>query len=133
MRDPVQYARFSDERSRPFFTLLSRVPEKPYHDIVDLGCGAGELTHALVEHWPEARIAGLDSSPQMLAGAGKYAVPGHLEFVLGDIGEYRDEVDLMFSNAALQWLDDHETLVPRLARLVRPHGTFAFQVPNNWQ
>jgi trans-aconitate 2-methyltransferase len=133
MRDPVQYARFSDERSRPFFTLLSRVPEKDYGDIVDLGCGPGELTKALVERWPEARIVGLDSSPEMLAGSGKYAVPGHLEFELGKIEEFDQEVDLMFSNAALQWLDDHETLIPRLARLVRPRGVFAFQVPNNWQ
>lgn len=133
MRDPAQYARFSDERSRPFFTLLSRVPEKPYREIVDLGCGPGELTRALLERWPEAHIVGLDSSPQMLAGAGAFAEPGHLEFALGKIEEFDREVDLMFSNAALQWLDNHETLIPQLARLVRRQGTFAFQVPNNWQ
>jgi trans-aconitate 2-methyltransferase len=133
MRDPAQYARFNDERSRPFFTLLSRVPEKDYREIVDLGCGPGELTRSLLERWPEAHIVGLDSSPQMLAGAEAFAVPGHLEFVLGKIEEFSESVDLLFTNAALQWLDNHEWLIPRLADLVRPRGTFALQVPSNFE
>ena len=81
MRDPVQYARFSDERSRPFFNLLERVPQRPFERIVDLGCGAGELTVELAQRWSEAKVVGLDNSPQMLAKSGQYALPGRLEFV----------------------------------------------------
>jgi trans-aconitate 2-methyltransferase len=133
MRDPTQYARFSDERSRPFFSLLERVPERPYREIVDLGCGSGELTVALSERWPGALVTGLDSSPQMLAGAGKRAIEGRLRFVQGDILEFDEPQDLIYSNAALQWVDEHETLFPRLAGLVRPEGVFAVQMPSSFR
>ena len=132
MRDPAQYARFSDERSRPFFSLLERVPERPYRQIVDLGCGAGELTVSLAQRWPKAHVTGLDVSPQMLAGAATNAVEGRLEFVQGDVAEYDRPADLIFSNATLQWLESHETLFPRLASLVNPGGVFAVQMPNNF-
>jgi trans-aconitate 2-methyltransferase len=132
MRDPQQYARFSDERSRPFFDLLARVPERPYRDIVDLGCGSGVLTASLSERWPEARVVGLDNSPQMLAGAAKLVKPGQLEFAQGDIAAYAEANDLVFSNAALQWVDNHETLFPRLAGLVRERGVLAVQMPDNF-
>ena len=72
MRDPVQYARFSDERSRPFFNLLERIPAHlPFKTIVDLGCGAGELTRAIAEKYPAAQVLGTDYSPQMLAKSGR--------------------------------------------------------------
>ena len=133
MRDPDQYARFSDERSLPFFTLLARVPELPFRDIVDLGCGNGALTRAIAERWPEARVVGLDNSPQMLAGAAAQAIEGRLEFVRGDIATYGRPADLIFSNAALQWLDDHERSFPRLASLIAPDGALAVQMPANFE
>ena len=132
MRDPVQYARYSDERSRPFYTLLSRVPDRPYREIVDLGCGTGVLTREISTRWPQALTVGVDSSPQMLAGSTSYAVPGRLEFVEQDVKDYAKPVDLLFSNATLQWLVDHETLIPRLARLVNPGGVFAHQMPHSF-
>jgi trans-aconitate 2-methyltransferase len=131
MRDPNQYARFSDERSLPFFTLLSRIPDRPFQRIVDLGCGNGALTRAIADRWPEAHVLGLDSSPQMLAGAGAYTIEGRLDFIEGDIAAYDQPADLLFSNAALQWLDDHDALFPRLAALVRPGGAFAVQMPDS--
>ena len=133
MRDPVQYARFSDERSRPFFTLLSRVPERPYREIVDLGCGAGELTVAIAQRFPEAHVVGLDSSPQMLAESEKFVRPANLEFVLGDVNDYETPADLVFSNATLQWVEGHESLFPRLASLTREGGVFATQMPSSFE
>jgi trans-aconitate 2-methyltransferase len=130
MRDPVQYSRFSDERSRPFFALLERVPKHlPLKRIVDLGCGSGELTRAIADRWPEAQVTGLDNSPQMLARAGDYAIPGRLDFALGPIEEYDEPADLIFANAALQWLGDHPGLFPRLAGLINPGGVLAVQMP----
>ena len=131
MRDPVQYARFSDERSRPFFTLLERVPQRLFRSIIDLGCGSGELTVAIADRWPEARVTGLDSSPQMLAASQPFVRQG-LEFIEGDIEAYNEPADLIFTNAALQWLNDHATLMPRLARLVNPGGVFAVQMPHSF-
>ena len=133
MRDPVQYARFSDERSRPFHTLLSRVPERDYRRVVDLGCGSGELTRSISDRWPEATVLGLDSSPQMLERAGEYARPTRLDFRLGDIDAYSDPVDLIFTNAALQWVDSHESLFPRLVSLVQLGGVLAVQMPSSFE
>src|SRR5687768_3673982 len=103
MRDPAQYARFSDERSRPFFNLLDRVPQRPFTSIVDLGCGSGELTVALSDRWPEAKVLGYDASTQMLSKAEPFVRPGHLEFELGRIEDFDRPYDLIYSNAALQW------------------------------
>jgi len=130
MRDPDQYARFADQRSRPFFSLLERVPaDLPLSKIVDLGCGSGELTDFIARRWPDAQVIGLDNSPQMLSRAEPFEMPGRLEFVSGDIGDYSDPADLIFSNASLQWVDDHAALFPRLANLVNPGGVFAVQMP----
>jgi trans-aconitate 2-methyltransferase len=129
VRDPVQYARFSDERSRPFFNLLERIPQGEFQSIVDLGCGSGELTLALAERWPDAKVIGLDYSPQMLARSGDHAIPGRLAFVEGKVEDYDEPRDLIFSNATLQWGGDHPKLFPRLASLVNPGGVFAVQMP----
>ncbi len=130
MRDPEQYARFRDQRSRPFFNLLDRIPaELPFESIVDLGCGSGELTRALAERWPKAHVLGLDYSPQMLARSGEYAIEGRLSFVEAKVEDYDTPTDLIFANATLQWVDDHDTLFPRLAGLVNPGGAFAVQMP----
>jgi trans-aconitate 2-methyltransferase len=132
MRDPTQYALFSDERSRPFFTLLSRVPALPYREIVDLGCGSGELTKHIAQRFPDAHVTGVDISPQMLERSSEYAEPGRLDFVQGDIAAYDQPSDLVFSNAALQWLEGHDALFPRLAALVKHGGVLAVQMPDNF-
>jgi trans-aconitate 2-methyltransferase len=131
--DPGQYALYADERSRPFFDLLDRVPDRDYRSIADLGCGPGELTAVLAQRWPMATVLGLDSSPEMLARSARHAVPGRLQFRLGDIADFDEPQDLLFSNAALHWLGDHDVLVQRLAGLVRPGGCFAVQMPSNFQ
>ena len=129
MRDPAQYARFSDQRSRPFFELLQRVPQGDFRRIVELGCGSGELTVSLAERWPEAQVLGLDNSAQMLDKAWQHQIPGRLEFRNGDITDYDEPADLIFTNAALQWLDNHQMLFPHLTRLLNPGGVLAVQMP----
>jgi trans-aconitate 2-methyltransferase len=69
----------------------------------------------------------------MLAGAAAYKIDGRLDFIQGDIAAYNQPADLIFSNAALQWLDGHERLIPRLAALVRPGGAIAVQMPSNFE
>ncbi len=129
MRDPVQYARFSEERSRPFHTLLSQVPERAYQHIVDLGSGTGELTKSLSERWTGSMVLGVDNSPEMVEQAKKSTQAGWLEFQLSDINDFDEPADLIFSNAALQWVDNHDNLFPRLASLVKPGGVLAVQMP----
>ncbi len=132
--NPQQYGRYRDERSRPFFELLAQVDAPAAHTVADLGCGPGELTATLAEHWPDARIYGVDNSAEMLAAAEKHAIPDRLSFELGDAATWQPPapLDLLVSNATLHWLPNHDQLLPHLVSLLAPQGVFAFQVPGNF-
>jgi trans-aconitate 2-methyltransferase len=129
---PAQYDRFQQEREQPAFDLLDMLRPSPGGRAVDLGCGTGRLTRSLHERTRAAETIGLDRSPNMLAPATEGQPPAGLRFELGDIETFpgsRGLFDVIFSNAALQWVDDHATLLPRLAGALRPGGQLAFQVP----
>jgi trans-aconitate 2-methyltransferase len=130
--DPGHYLRYDDERSRPFFDLTARIGVDDPRTVVDLGCGPGQLTATLADRWPSARVTGIDSSAEMLASAHRYAGP-RLDFVQQDIRDYApaEPVDVIISNAALQWVDGHRQLLPRLAAALPAGGWLAFQVPGN--
>ena len=132
--DPGQYGRFRDERSRPFYDLATLVQPRPGMRVVDLGCGTGELTAWLHGELQAAETVGVDSSDAMLEKAAAFVRPG-LRFDRGDIrstpARFPEGFDLVFSNAALQWVTGHETLFAELAKLVRPGGQIAVQMPVN--
>ena len=130
---PATYQRFADERSRSFSELVSRIDGEP-DLIVDLGCGPGHLTPVLRARWPKARIVGVDSSPEMVATAREEHSGSGVEYVEADLRVWRSAVepDLLISNATFQWLPGHLALLPELADLVAPVGTFAFSVPANF-
>jgi trans-aconitate 2-methyltransferase len=125
------YLRFADERTRPARELLARVPEGAVAHAVDLGCGPGNSTELLTERFPGAAVLGLDTSPDML-GTARGRLPA-ARFEIGDIAAFRAErpVDLLFANAALQWVPDHESLLPALLGELAPGGTLAVQMPDN--
>jgi trans-aconitate 2-methyltransferase len=130
--DPQLYRRYADERARPFHDLVGQVPTADPRDVVDLGCGPGTLTATLADRWPAARVVGLDSSPDMIREAQAVAQPGRLEFRLGEIEGWRPEprsVDVIVSNAALQWVPTHVSAFGRWAAALRPGGSLAVQVP----
>jgi trans-aconitate 2-methyltransferase len=133
--DPTQYLRFQPERSRPFFDLLEHVTWERVNAAADLGCGTGELTRALCERWPDAAVIGVDSSPEMLDHARKWTVPGRLEFVQADISTWESPrpLDLIVSNAALQWVGNHDKLLPALCAMLAPAGTLAVQLPCHFE
>lgn len=133
--DPDRYLTYADERGRPFVDLITRIDTADPRVVVDLGCGPGNLTALLGERWPAAAVTGVDSSPEMIAKA-QASVAG-VSFVVGDVRDWSapdgvDGVDVLVSNATLQWLPDHLELLPRLLGQVRPGGWFAFQVPGNF-
>jgi trans-aconitate 2-methyltransferase len=133
--DPGQYLKYAGERLRPALDLLARVPLAAPATIVDLGCGAGNVTRMLGERWPAAAIVGVDSSAAMLAQAReKTRGEERYAWVEADLAAWRPEraPDLVFSNAALHWLDHHETLLPRLLAAVAPGGALAVQMPDNF-
>ena len=130
MWSPVKYQVFATERARPFHDLMAQVPPTDPGEVVDLGCGPGTLTLELASRWPNARVVGVDSAPEMIE-----ATPSRgAEFVLADLRNWSPErpVDVLVSNAALQWVPGHLDLLPRLAGYVAPGGWFAFQVPANF-
>lgn len=130
MWSPEKYLTFATERARPFHDLMARVPAVDPADVVDLGCGPGTLTLELAARWPDARVVGVDSSAEMI----KAAPGGRAEFVLADLRDWApaQPVDVLISNATLQWVPDHLDLLPHLAGHVAPGGWFAFQVPANF-
>ncbi|HYF49702.1 MAG TPA: methyltransferase domain-containing protein [Planctomycetota bacterium] len=128
--DPELYHKFQAERFLPFEDLLGLIKVRPGMSVIDLGCGTGELTRRVADHLPESRVLGIDSSPQMLEKATAQARAG-LTFELRPIQEVSGPYDLVFSHAAIQWVDDHERLIPRLLSLVKPGGQLAVQLPSN--
>ncbi|MFL7867572.1 MAG: methyltransferase domain-containing protein [Anaerolineales bacterium] len=128
--NPDKYHQFQTQRSAPFDDLLKMVVVRPGLRVVDLGCGTGELTRRLADALPDSDVLGLDSSPQMLARTKEYERPG-LRFESGNLAELAGEWDLIISNAALQWSQSHEGLVPRLFNRLNPGGQMAVQVPSN--
>lgn len=134
MWNPSQYERFRDERKRPFFELLARVDAAAPAQVVDLGCGTGDLTLALAERWPSAQVVGVDSSEEMIAEARRRPTLDRVRFELADLEDWTPStpVDVMISNAALHWLPDHATLLRRLVPLIAPGGVIAFQIPANF-
>lgn len=127
--DPGQYLRFSGERLRPALDLLAHVPLNEPSRVIDLGCGAGNVTAILKQRFPAADVAGIDGSAEMLDRA-RQAAP-ECRFARADIATWRPDAapDLIYSNAALHWIGDHATLFPRLLSLLAPGGVLAVQMP----
>ncbi|MEP9362116.1 trans-aconitate 2-methyltransferase [Nocardioides sp. CN2-186] len=126
--DPDRYLTYADERGRPFVELVGRIDASSPATVVDLGCGPGNLTSLLADRWPSAAITGLDSSPEMVAAADD----PRIRFEVGDLRQWSGSVDVLVSNATLQWVPDHLELLPHLVASVRPGGWLAFQVPGNF-
>jgi trans-aconitate 2-methyltransferase len=128
--DANHYLRFGDERTRPAADLAARIAVESPARVIDLGCGPGNSTRVLAERWPSARLTGLDSSQEMLDVARESGVDAR--WLLGDAGDWTAETpfDVVFSNAALQWVRDHGSLMRCLFDQVSVGGVLAFQVPS---
>ncbi len=130
--DPQQYELFQAARMRPGHDLIAALPTLHPDTIADLGCGTGRLTRMLADRWPSATVIGLDNSEPMLAKAAQEQT--RVAWELGDIATWTPPrpLDLVFSNAALQWLPGHEELFPRLVGMLKPGGVLAVQMPRNY-
>jgi trans-aconitate 2-methyltransferase len=132
MWDPNTYLRYRDERARPFEDLLARVPAQRPKSVVDLGCGPGNLTVTLTDRWPQARVSGLDSSSEMIDKAN--GLNSRIHFTVADVRDWTPDpaVDVVLSNAVLQWVPGHEALLVRWAGQLSPGAWLAVQVPGNF-
>src|SRR6266850_7396140 len=116
--NPDLYNKFKSERFAPFEDLLPLIRIREGMRVIDLGCGTGELTNRLANHLPKSDVVGIDASEEMLSRAEKLTRSG-LRFDKRKIEDVSGEWDLVFSHAAIQWVDDHAALIPRLFELVR--------------
>lgn len=134
--NPSQYLQYEDARLRPALDLLARIPLDAPASVVDLGCGAGNVAQHLARRWPAARIEGVDGDAAMLERA-REATSGERRFswTQCDLETWRPRasVEVLYSNAALHWLDDHARLFPRLFATVAPGGAMAVQMPDNFR
>ena len=132
--NPPQYLRYSNERIRAAVDLLERVDLKAPEVVYDLGCGTGNTTVLLKQRWPAAQITGVDSSPAMLqqAETDQGEAARDLRWQHADLANWAPDTppDLLYSNAAFQWVDQHEKVLPRLLHAVKPGGVLAVQMPN---
>ncbi len=130
--NPQQYDKFKKQRAEPFYDLMSLLETSQAPDVVDLGCGTGELTSELHHFVKAKRTLGMDTSAQMLKKANAFA-NSDLTFMNGDISEFSKpgQFDIIFSNAAIQWCSHHEDVFKRLKDSLKPKGQMAIQMPMN--
>lgn len=132
--DSAQYLKFKRERTQPSIDLINRIDLEAPADIIDIGCGPGNSTERLKRRYPNARITGADNSPDMIATAiSEYP---EMEFIICDASKELSDIgrkfDIVFSNACIQWIPDHEALIPMMMELLKPGGVLAVQVPVNY-
>lgn len=130
--NPTQYLRYGSERLRPALDLIARIQVEPPESVYDLGCGTGAITRILKERWPGATVTGVDSSAAMLERTTDVGTGDHWQH--SDLNDWQPEspADVIYSNAALHWLDGHEQLFPRLMDAIKPGGVLAVQMPENF-
>lgn len=143
MWDPGQYRQFGGERARPFYDLIGRIDATEPSFVADIGCGPGELTADLCRRWPSAQVLGVDNSAEMIAAASEVRAGlareepetgARLRFEQADarLWQPAGPVDVIVSNAMLQWIPSHEDLLIRWARQLAEGGWLAFQLPGNF-
>lgn len=130
--DPAQYLKFAGPRLRPAIDLLGHIDVEAPSLVYDLGCGAGNVTRFIAERWPEARIVGIDGSAEML-GKARADLP-QLEWQQADLATWRPPrpAEIIYSNAALHWIEDHAPVFVALFQSLAPGGVFAVQIPRNF-
>ncbi len=131
--NPTQYSKYADERGRPFNDLVSRIQSDDPVTVADLGCGPGNLTVTLLERWPSAVVRGVDSSKEMIEAAQPLAGE-RLSFEVGDLRVWSaapESVDVIVTNATLQWIPEQLELLPGFVRALKPGGWLAIQIPGN--
>jgi trans-aconitate 2-methyltransferase len=129
--DPQQYGQFAGERARPFLDLIGRIGASSPRRVVDLGCGSGELTALLATRWPAAVVEGIDSSAEMIASASPH---DRVTLRVADVTSWTPppDTDVVVSNATLQWVPTHRSLLACWAAALPAGGWLAFQVPGNF-
>lgn len=130
--DPAQYSRFEYLRLRPALDLLSQVHHNSPRLIYDIGTGRGQIARLMADRWSQAEVIGTDTSADMLREAA--AVSSRVRWIEHDVREWDPPIapDVIYSNAVLHWVPDHDEVIVRLVESLRPGGVLAIQMPLSW-
>jgi trans-aconitate 2-methyltransferase len=131
--NPELYRRFAEQRKRPFLDLIDMLPPKIGGSWIDLGCGDGRLTRVAADLLGGGDVVGVDSSAEMIRAAHEGG-DGRFVWRNEDIASVLDaggSYELVLSNAALHFLDGHDTVMPGVLNLVAPGGWVAIHMPYN--
>ncbi len=131
--NPDLYMKFNKERIQPTIDLISRIDFDKPEKIIDIGCGPGNSTQILVQRWPDSKIVGADNSPAMIEKA-KKDYP-YQKWILFDAEKDNidEKYDIVFSNAALQWMSNQKDILKRFFKLLSKNGLIAVQIPLFWE
>ena len=128
--NPDLYLKYRNERTQPSIDLISKIgiSFQP-KSILDIGCGPGNSSQALLQRWSGAVLTGIDNSINMIEKA-KTSYPGNT-WIVADASKYISDTkyDIVFSNATIQWIPNHKDLFKRLFNLTNIGGVLAIQVP----
>jgi trans-aconitate 2-methyltransferase len=131
--NPDLYLKFRNERTQPSIDLIRKIDISfQPKSILDIGCGPGNSSQALLQRWPNAKLTGVDNSENMIEKA-KKSYPDNT-WIVADVSKYTssDKFDIVFSNAAIQWVPDHENLLKKFKLLLADKGLLAVQLPLFW-
>ncbi len=127
--NPSLYLKFGRERLQPTIDLVSRIELDRPDRIIDIGCGPGNSTAVLRGRWPDAEIAGLDNSPAMIERARESGIEADWIIADASAARFPGAWDLIFSNAAYQWMAGQSELFSKLRSNLKPGGVMAAQIP----
>ncbi|MEA9414730.1 methyltransferase domain-containing protein [Flavobacterium sp. PL02] len=127
--NPEKYNEFKTLRYKPFFDLIAHIQDKPNMKVIDLGCGTGELTNMLSEKLTNPSVKGIDSSKEMLEKAKEFTSIQFDQKTIEEQINTGEKWDLVFANASIQWIDNHQELFPKIISLLNPDGQLAIQMP----
>ena len=130
--NPELYLKFDKERIQPSIDLLARINYDNPKTIIDIGCGPGNSTQALINRWQNAKIIGIDNSPSMIEKA-KKDYPNQ-EWLVLDAGkdEIKNQYDIIFSNACIHWIPNHQLLIKKFSDILNDNGILAVELPTFW-
>ncbi|MCK9211736.1 MAG: methyltransferase domain-containing protein [Ignavibacteriaceae bacterium] len=130
--NPELYLKYHNERTQPSIDLISRINFSNPRNIIDIGCGPGNSTQILVDRWPKSKIVGIDNSPAMIQKAKNDFPEQEWKIMDANNIDIDEQFDIVFSNATIQWLPNHEILLKKLKKLVSEQGLLAVQLPLFW-
>jgi trans-aconitate 2-methyltransferase len=130
--DAEDYLNFSSEQQKWGRELIAKLNLKEDDEVLDIGCGNGKITAEISLKVEKGHVTGIDNSEPMIQSAKKNFPPSeyqNLSFEVCDAREiyFQEQFNVVFSNAALHWVDDHKKVLNGISKSLKPGGRILLQ------